>query len=354
MTDSSDAIDIHLLRRLVPVCELTQDNLRELAGKTRLEQLPAGRRLFKKDDKDNLSFYLLSGQVVLNDGTQSRAIAGNSAAARYPLDHHRPRQATATAATDIKFVRIDNDLLDILLTWDQNAGYMVSEISDEGAASSDGDWMTDLLRSSLFRRIPATNIQAIFMRMEPVSAHSGDVVIRQGEEGDYYYYLKEGRAAVTRTSSKTGKIIKLAEIDAGTGFGEEALISGARRNADVKMVTDGVLMRLAKSDFDALLKQPVLHSVRYEKAQEMVAQGATWLDVRLESEYKNGSLPGSIHIPLYLLRIKVPGLDRNRRYIVYCDTGRRSSSAAYLLNERGFDAYVLEGGLIRLKQGQLG
>jgi hypothetical protein len=30
---------------------------------------------------------------------------------------------------------------------------------------------------------------------------------------------------------------------------------------------------------------------------------------------------------------------------VYCDTGRRSSAAAYLMVERGFDAYVLTGGL---------
>jgi rhodanese-related sulfurtransferase len=30
---------------------------------------------------------------------------------------------------------------------------------------------------------------------------------------------------------------------------------------------------------------------------------------------------------------------------VYCDTGRRSSAAAYILVERGFDAYVLTGGL---------
>ena len=31
--------------------------------------------------------------------------------------------------------------------------------------------------------------------------------------------------------------------------------------------------------------------------------------------------------------------------VVYCDTGRRSSAAAYILVERGFDAYVLTGGL---------
>ena len=30
---------------------------------------------------------------------------------------------------------------------------------------------------------------------------------------------------------------------------------------------------------------------------------------------------------------------------MYCDTGRRSSAAAYILVERGFDAYVLTGGM---------
>jgi rhodanese-related sulfurtransferase len=33
------------------------------------------------------------------------------------------------------------------------------------------------------------------------------------------------------------------------------------------------------------------------------------------------------------------------QYVVCCDTGRRSSAAAYILSERGFEAYVLKGGL---------
>ena len=53
---------------------------------------------------------------------------------------------------------------------------------------------------------------------------------------------------------------------------------------------------------------------------------------------------------LYLLRMKTKELVRDLKYVVYCDTGRRSSSAAYLLNERGFDACYLEGGLRALKK----
>lgn len=352
-------VDFQQLRKLIPVCELTQDNLHDLAHKTEVERAPQGRTLFKKGDEDNLSFYLLSGEVVLDDGQQRKTLTGGSSQARYPLDHHQPRQATATAATEVEYVRIDNDLLDILLTWDQNAGYMVSEIGveEEGdpgvQIDDDGDWMTNLLRSSLFHKVPPTNIQAIFMRMEAMPVQAGDLIIRQGEEGDYYYYIKEGKATVTRTSSKSGKELKLADLETGDSFGEEALVSGAKRNADVTMQSPGVLMRLSKQDFDALLKAPVLQTVDYEEAKEKVdGNRAIWLDVRLESEHKSGSLPGSIHIPLYLLRLKAAGLDKDKTYIVYCDTGRRSASAAYLLSERGFDVYVLSGGLMALKQGQ--
>ena len=74
--------------------------------------------------------------------------------------------------------------------------------------------------------------------------------------------------------------------------------------------------------------------------------------MRLDSEFKNAALPGAVNIPLYLLRLKASSLDHNKTYIVYCDTGRRSSSAGYLLTERGFDAYVLKGGLMAIKQSQ--
>jgi rhodanese-related sulfurtransferase len=54
----------------------------------------------------------------------------------------------------------------------------------------------------------------------------------------------------------------------------------------------------------------------------------------------------SINVPLYILRLKMGSLDPAKKYVVYCDNGQRSASAAFLLNERGFDVYLLEGGLI--------
>jgi rhodanese-related sulfurtransferase len=38
-------------------------------------------------------------------------------------------------------------------------------------------------------------------------------------------------------------------------------------------------------------------------------------------------------------------LDVSKKYVVCCDTGRRSSAGAYILNERGYEAYVLRDGI---------
>ncbi len=83
----------------------------------------------------------------------------------------------------------------------------------------------------------------------------------------------------------------------------------------------------------------------YPEARAVIAQGGRWLDVRLPSEHQNLAIEGSLNIPLYFIRLKISTLDRATKYVVYCDTGRRSSAAAYILVERGFDAYVLRGGL---------
>lgn len=111
-------------------------------------------------------------------------------------------------------------------------------------------------------------------------------------------------------------------------------------------------MRLARADFDELLKQPLVKWVSLAEAKIMVRQGAGLIDVRLEDEHKRSAIKGSINIPLYLLRLKVSGLDRERRYVVYCETGNRSSAAAFLLSERGYDVYVMKGGLSALRDAR--
>jgi rhodanese-related sulfurtransferase len=135
-------------------------------------------------------------------------------------------------------------------------------------------------------------------------------------------------------------------LRAGDGFGEEALVADALRNATVTMKTDGVVLRLAKADFIALLRQPLLHGIRRDAAEQKVANGAAvWLDVRYAAEFAQDGIVGAINIPLNEIRSAFDLLDKAREYIVYCHSGRRSSAAAFLLAQQGFRAFWLTDGL---------
>jgi rhodanese-related sulfurtransferase len=181
--------------------------------------------------------------------------------------------------------------------------------------------------------------------MQHVACRAGEVVIKQGDDGDYFYVITKGTAVVTRETPMNRDGLKLAELGVGESFGEEALISDGKRNATITMQTDGALVRLGKDDFKELLNEPLLHWVDLPHARELIERGAKWLDVRLPSEFETFHLDDSLNVPLYFIRLKVKTLDTKTPYIAVCDTGRRSSAAAFLLSERGFEAYCLQGGM---------
>jgi CRP-like cAMP-binding protein len=339
------SLDTAKLKTFSPLDGLKAENLRALSEKTTVQELPGGRFLFRKGDTDRRTIYVISGEVELRDGDRVLAIVdGDSPDARSPLSPGLPRRVSARARSRVEFISIDSDLLDVMLTWDQTGSYEVSELRADNIPDSD-DWMTTLLQTKAFHRIPAANIQAIFMRMQQVNHKAGDVVIKQGGEGDYFYVITKGRCAVTRETPLNKDGIKLAELGPGDTFGEEALISQAKRNATVTMATDGSLMRLAQDDFNTLMNEPMLQWVNFDEARKVIAAGGRWLDVRLPSEFESYHQEGALNLPLYFVRLKLKALDPKIRYVVCCDTGRRSSAAAFILSERGFDACVLRGGL---------
>lgn len=342
----TDSLDPKLLRVFTPFDGFKKENLAALARKTSVKELPAGRTLFREADTDKRTFYLVSGEIELLMGTRVvGTVRGGSVEARNPIAPGLPRRFTARAGTAIEYLAIDSDLLDVLLTWDQTGSYEVSELSSAEQPSGD-DWMTTLLQTKAFHRVPPSNLQAIFMRMQRVAYRTGEPIVKQGDEGDYFYVIVSGRCCVTRETPLNREGIKLADLGPGDTFGEESLISESKRNATVSATADAVLMRLNKADFTTLLNEPMQHRIGYEDANVLVESGqAQWLDVRLPSEFDTWHLPGAINVPLYFLRLKLRQLDPKMRYIVVCDTGRRSSAGSFILNERGFDSLVLTGGM---------
>jgi rhodanese-related sulfurtransferase len=78
-------------------------------------------------------------------------------------------------------------------------------------------------------------------------------------------------------------------------------------------------------------------------AKQLVADGATLLDVRTQAEWTAGHLQGATHIPVDELSSRMGELNRDSTVVAYCRSGRRAESSAKELRASGYDVYVLGG-----------
>ncbi len=337
----SEPLNPEQLRSLTPLNVLSEQQWRELRPQLVPQPMLAGQILFRQGDQARLTYYLLAGELLLTaqDGQQQRLSAGSEASC-HPLSPSVPRLQEARALTDISYLALDSATLNRLLTWRLAYQDLLLEL---GAAGEDVEWLEALLQNPLLHKVPPSNVRAMLQRLQRIELQAGSTVLREGEVGDCCFFLYSGRAEVIR--GQGGEHQVLAELDVGACFGEEALLADRPRNATVTMLEDGVVLRLDRQDFFALLKAPVVNEVSLGEATRLLAQGAQWLDVRLQMEYERAHAPQSLHMPLQLLRLKARLLDPQRSYLCYCDSGKRSASAVFLLSQLGFRAYALRDGL---------
>ncbi len=344
------------LATLAPLASLSPERLRELSGIARLERVARGADPVSGRTLVGQSLFLLRGEMLLvfaSGGT--KVVVGGTGEGRYALNPHSVRLARVKAITDAELLALEDDAFDILLTWDQvTAGELATESALRSAARHDAHLVPAVfsltkLRSGMFSLLPAARIDELLARFEALSVRQGDVVIREGDAGDFYYVVESGRLRVERRVG--GVSVVLAELKGGDAFGEEALVADARRNASVVALSDGRLLRLGRADFNELLSEPLLTRLSFAQARERVARGAAWLDVRYPSEFQYDRLPGAINVPLGEVRNMFALLDRGREYVAYCQSGRRSAAAAFLFAQRGFRVAVLEGGLWAAQSG---
>lgn len=331
------------LAKFYPLDKLRPENLEQLAHEAKVEEVAREQVLFRAGDTDDHTIFLLTGKVRCDypDGKKKESDA-STLQGRYALGDLQPRRFTATVTSfTAQIVKIDRRYMEKIQTWDQLSR---SENFRHFDPTPDANrWVFRLLQSRALHKLPTGNIERMFQRFEEIQVKTGDLIIREGEEADYYYAIKEGAASVSK-SLETGSAI-VAYLVRGDTFGEDALLANTVRNATVTMIKDGKLMRLAKKAFDEVMKPPVVEWLTPGMASIMARQGAVVLDVRMPEEHAERAINGSLNVPLYTLRESVSDFDRAKKYIVYCNTGERSAAAAFILSKLGFNVFALHGGL---------
>lgn len=341
-TTSDAAVTPQLLSPFSPLDALTDESRLRLCRSASRRQLAPGEQALRAGQATARTGWLLGGAVQIDDprGGAAQTLDAADARARHRLYGPPAAISGVRARSRAELIEVDSALLDLLLTWEQSSACEVAGIED---AITD-DWMTRLLQAPAFQRLPPTHLHLLFQRLQPVDVRAGDVVIREGDPGDYFYVVVEGSCVIEHRGGQP-RALRLATYGPGDCFGEEALIAGLPRNASAVMQTDGRLMRLARADFVELLNEPLIIRLDHAAAQSRVNAGvARWLDVRLPAEFEQGHFPSARNLPLRLLRAHAASLERDLLHVCVCDSGRRSAVAAWLLTQRGHAAAVLVAG----------
>ena len=329
------------LEKLFPLESLRPETREQLGLETAISEYARGETIFKAGDIDEDTVYVLDGELKLEYPDGRTAVhASGTTHGRYSLNEAMPRRFTAKVVSSrAKIVRIERRFLEKIITWDQ-----VSRDASYRFNDGPNAWVFRLLRSHAFIRLPTGNLERMFQQFEEMPVKPGEIVMREGDAPDNFYVIREGTASVSKLLDGAQQVV--AYLREGDTFGEDALLSNSPRNATVRMMQGGRLMKLSKPAFEAVLKPPMVAWVLPAEAARLVQDGATLLDVRMPEEFAQRAISGAINVPLYRLRedlaAKVPP---GGRVVVYCNTGERSAAAAFVLNGQGYTVHALHGGL---------
>jgi MFS family permease len=133
----------------------------------------------------------------------------------------------------------------------------------------------DLLRRiPIFSPLPPAAIERLAAGLEALRVPAGSEVIRQGDEGDRFYVLRNGSVEV-ETDGRT-----IGRFGPGYFFGEIALLRDVPRTATVRATTDADLVALGRDDFVGAVTG---HAPAAQAADQVVTEriaGATRLALR--------------------------------------------------------------------------
>ncbi|HET6304110.1 MAG TPA: Crp/Fnr family transcriptional regulator [Myxococcota bacterium] len=113
----------------------------------------------------------------------------------------------------------------------------------------------DTLRAiPLFSNVSDEDLEQVASHLIERRFPRNTTIVEEGLAGDYMYVIREGRVKVTKLS-EDGREKILEFLDAGSFFGEMALLDRAPRIASVKTLKPVKLLALSRTDFLNLLRK---------------------------------------------------------------------------------------------------
>ena len=94
--------------------------------------------------------------------------------------------------------------------------------------------------------------QALFESLEKINFIPGQILLREGESGFFFYIVQEGKVEVFRTKPDGTDAI-LGLVGSGQPLGEFALMTQSVRSASARALTAGVAIKVSGEVYQRLL-----------------------------------------------------------------------------------------------------
>jgi CRP-like cAMP-binding protein len=245
------ALLLEMLHAVPCLAPLDMASLDTLIGRLTPMYIPAaGIDIVRQGDPGDRFYIVEEGQAeVLVDGFTVAVLGRGSGFGERALLRNVTRTATVRSRGPMQlFVLPRQDFLDAVTGQEGD----FSEPAVVADSPSRSDWDHRALARVLsgvaaFSHLDSDELMSLAKEGNVASWTEGASIIRQGEKGDEYFVLLEGRAAVAVNGAQ------VTELLPGDPFGEIALLHRVPRRADVVAISPAVTMSLDRESFSPAL-----------------------------------------------------------------------------------------------------
>ncbi len=233
--------------------DLRKEELSRVIEKIQAKHYPQAAVICREGDAGDSIFIISHGKVGVfrQSGNGEKVFIGELKAGdffgEFGFFSNSRRQATVKTLADTEVLEITKKDLEEIIRDFPSVSEVLLKFYRERILDS------LLATSTLFRSLPIQERKNILGKFTVEIFPPGATVLEEGAPGDSLYIIKKGQVEVY-TVDMQGAPVNLAQLKEGDFFGEISLLKGQPRTASIRVLQEAELLRLAKNDFDQIIK----------------------------------------------------------------------------------------------------
>ncbi len=229
--------------------------IESLAGRVVQMSVPGGTDIVRQGEEGDRFYVVRSGSAdVLIDGFGVGSVRAGGYFGERALLRDAPRMATVRSREPMELLVLSREAFLTALTG--QAGHRAATENASSYPTASGltrrQRIEVLSQVSLLSHLDSSALRQLAEQSGVDRWPEGATIIRQGEEGDRFFVMLDGRAVVS------GGAGPVSELHPGDQFGEIALLYGVPRRADVTAASPAITLSLPRDAFVSAVRSRVL------------------------------------------------------------------------------------------------